>query len=328
MERHHLYAGFRVASRIPLLPLPCASDDTAHPVIQIEHASPAKWNQAGVAEWLHSWRGHNGHPTLEVALAPGAGHESGERLLRAPGHCDFLVDPDNALVTVDGNDDLDAHTLEHLLLDQVLPRLLAARGHLMAHASLVQVGDRCVAFLGESGWGKSTLAGLLRRRGYTALCDDCARLDVTSGRVFATPAYPGMRLFADSIAKSFDDSPETTPVSDYSHKQRVIDLRLSPVQLDPRPLAALYLLDAPAQGTKTPSLGHLTPALACMALVEHGFRLDPTVPAGTARVLRQASAVANAVPAYSLRYPRDFTQSSELLDLLSRHFEELDSTPA
>lgn len=326
MAGDYLYAGFRVDSSIALPPLASTPNLAAQPELRIERPWPAGRTQALAPEWLHFWREGDGSTTLQVARAPGAGPQSDRRLLRAPGQCDFLIDPDAGTIAVDGKVGLDVHTLEHLLLDQALPRLLAARGHLMAHASLVQIGAHCVAFLGRSGWGKSTLAGLLHRRGFTALCDDCARLDLSAGMVLATPAYPGMRLYADSIAQAFEDSPDTTPVADYSAKQRVIGLRLLPEQLAPRPLAALYLLDAPDQGITTPTLEPLTRAVSCMALVEHGFRLDPTVASATAQVLRQASGIADVIPTHRLRYPRDFDRSDVLLDLLATHFDQLEST--
>ena len=220
-----------------------------------------------------------------------------------------------------------AHTLEHLLIDQALPRLLAGQGHLIVHASVASIQTRTALFLGSSGWGKSTMAGLLHRRGHQVFSDDCALLNPRNSRTLVTPAYPGLRLYEDSIEQAFPVPPITNAVSDYSNKQRVIGLT-TPINLSgPQRLDAIYVLSNPALTNGDATIRAMTPATACMALLEHGFRLDPTAHDESVRMLRQAAAVAKATPAYSLTYPHDFSQQDRLIDLLSTHLEGVVKEP-
>ncbi|MCC7097652.1 MAG: hypothetical protein IT472_10775 [Thermomonas sp.] len=240
-------------------------------------------------------------------------------LLRAPEQADFIIDPGEGRIEVVVPAALAQNTLEHLLLDQALPRLLAGRGHLVAHASVVQLSQGAVAFIGRSGWGKSTLAALLHRRGFPALCDDCALFERQGDTVYAIPSYPGLRLFEDSIEQSLGTETLFSPVSDYSYKQRIIEIGRDAALEGPRPLAAICVLGAPDPAITIPSIAPISAAAACMAIIEHGFRLDPSDSTLTARQLAQASAVAHAVSAYALTYPRDFASQDALVaTLLSR----------
>ena len=248
-------------------------------------------------------------------------NQPGRHLLRAPGHCDFILDVASGTIAVDALPGLADNTLEHLLLDQAMPRLLAGMGHLVVHASIVRLRHRAIAFVGRSGWGKSTLAALFHRRGHPALCDDCALLEHRDGQVFATPSYPGLRLFSDSIDQALDSAMPSGPVSDYSDKQRIIGLDLPSNLAGPQPLAAICLLEDPKCCGDTISMEPIAPTAACMAVIEHGFRLDPTDAVGTVRQLASASAIAQAVPAFLLRHPRDFARQEELIALLLERFD-------
>lgn len=321
------YGGYRVVSEIRLPALSVHPGNAADRSVRIERGFATQAGRAAPAHWRHTWHDDGDDVSLQVALVPAtADHPSARYFLRAPGQADFLLDPPAVRIAVDAEPGLADNTLEHLLLDQAIPRLLAGRGHLVVHASLVHAGQHTVAFLGRSGWGKSTLAALLHNRGIPALCDDCALLELRDTRVFATPSYPGLRLYADSIAQAPKIAPGVGPVSDYTDKQRIIGLALDPALLEPQPLAALYLLDDPQNAVKTAHIEPISTAAACMALIEHGFRLDPTDPVRTMRQLGQAGAVAKAVPAFLLRHPRDFARQEALIALLLAHFDSIGHT--
>ena len=240
-------------------------------------------------------------------------------VLRAPHLCDFAIDANEGTVLVHPHDALDPHTLEHLLIDQVLPRLLAGRGHLIVHASQVRIGSGCVLFLGSSGWGKSTLAGLMHQNGNAAMCDDCVLLESREGRLLATASYPGLRLFQDSIDQAPTLARQLSPVSDYSDKQRVIGLDQPPGTHEPHRVEAIYVLSNPALVDGAFDIRPMPSANACMALVEHSFRLDPTDREQTVQLLAQAGKAVAASPVFALRFPHDFARQAELIDMLLDH---------
>ena len=66
---------------------------------------------------------------------------------------------------------------------------LAADGVSALHASAVEVDGSAVAFIGVSGQGKSTIAGLLCASGYRAVADDILRCEVAADSSGAGAAY-------------------------------------------------------------------------------------------------------------------------------------------
>ena len=316
---HYRFGQSHVASHVPLPVLPTATDRPMATADILLHAAPARTALEPVAAWLHHWPARDGTITLSLAT-----HGSGYRL-RFPGLCDFLIDTDAVRIQIQPTHALDPNTLEHLIVDQVLPRLLSHRGELVAHASVVRIQDRAIGFLGHSGWGKSTLVSLLHGAGHRLLSDDCALMVATTDAVHIVPTYPSLRLFGDSIGQTLGDDASTRPVAAYSPKQR---LTLGPPEPQDStcPLHAIYLLNDPSDPASHHRITPLPPALACMALVEHSFRLDLSSSSHTRTLLTQAATVLRHAPAFALHYPRDYATSAVLLDTLVAHATGLTRT--
>ena len=268
--------------------------------------------------WRHHWRNEE-----EVVLSLA---QVGSRYwLRFPDLADFLLQPDLRHILVAQNAAADDNTLEHLLVDQVLPRYLAHCAQLLVHASAVTISGRHALFIGPSGWGKSTLAGLLQQCGHTVHSDDCVQVHTTNGRHVALPTYPSLRLFSDSLEALYPDEQDTSPVSSYSEKLRVpLSVPLG-AQYAPS-VDALYLLGNPADGFETVQICPSSPAQTCQALIGHSFRLDLSDRNGNAEHFARCAAVVNAVPAFRLDYPRDFSQSLALVEAITQHLSSLPRT--
>lgn len=266
-------------------------------------------------EWRHHWRDGD-----EIVLSLAS--DGGDYWLRAPGIADFLVQLQPCRILVAPDPSADDSTLEHILVDQVLPRVLAQHGELMVHASALAIGGRNALFTGPSGWGKSTLAGLLQRQGHAMLSDDCVQLVPDGERFNAVPTYPSLRLYADSLDELFPGLGNTAPVASYSEKRRV---PLHAVQESDvsYPVDALYMLGDPDVAGDAVSITPLGPAETCQALLRHSFRLDLADRAANAHQFGLCGAVTRAVPAFRLDYPRDFTRSDELVRHLTHHLATL-----
>ncbi len=203
-----------------------------------------------------------------------------------------------------------ASTIDHLLVDQVWPRILAHRGDLVLHASGVLRPDGAILFVGESGRGKSTLAASLHQRGYALLGDDAIVISARENVARCRAVYRSLRLFPDSIASLFDEPVRRSQVADYTDKEN-IHLQVSEPPATDHSVKALFFID-PDGASEHARVEKLSPGEACMRMVEHSFWLDPTDMARTARKLTSASALANDVPAYKLGYPRDYKKLDEL----------------
>lgn len=313
------YAGRTLASAVDL-PLSgvahavVGGDDEAGDGIVV-HAASHPFPEPEPGAWTHHWEEEDGSISLSLARLDGG------FLLRVPDEADFLVSADAREVTVRGHgDDPDPDTLSHLLLDQVLPRVLAHQGLLVLHAAAVARGGRAILLAGGSGAGKSTLAAALFRRGWAVLCDDAVALDGSGGRPAAVPTYPGLRLNPDALPLVPEGPFPTGPMARYSDKVRV---GLPGGAEATPPLSALFLLEPRADGPGTGSrdILRLPPAEACMALIRNSFQLDLTDGSRQARQLELASSFAERLPVYSMRYPRDFASLDQVCAALT-HAEE------
>ena len=311
---HYSYGSSVIRSTLALPALPAApAGSAAHYIID---RTPLVC--PGDVHWRHHWRDGD---DVVLSLA----QQGSDYWLRLPESADFLFQPEAGRILVAADATADDNTLEHLLLDQILPRLLAHHGHLVLHASAVSLRGRQVLFLGNSGWGKSTLAGLLQQSGYTVHSDDCVQLSVAGGRHQALPTYPSLRLYPDSVDTLFPGSISTTPVASYSDKLRVpMPLRGSTGAV---PLVALFVLGDPSEAGPSVAISHLRPSEACQSLIGQCFRFDLGDRGGNARHLAQCAALVNDVPVFRLDYPRDFSKSAGLIEAINLHFSSLPTAP-
>jgi len=290
------FGGLTLASAFPLPELPLAACDCGRVDFRIELQTERVYPDAADASWRHDWLDPSGDITISAVRL---GEHYG---LRFPGVAEAwaALHGDIALWRDPG---ASIESLRHVLLDQLLPRLIAQRGCLLLHGSLVLTaeGHTCV-ILGDSGMGKSTLAGAYEHFGGIALTDDCVVLDFDDGEVRAIPSYPGLRLWPDSLSALFVDQ-ESLPVAHYSEKQRLArpdtGARMS-ARID-----SILVLHDPGDCTAI-RIDPLPPQSACMALIGNAFQLDMGDHLNVSRLLRLAADASHRIPVLALSYPRDY----------------------
>ncbi len=122
-------------------------------------------------------------------------------LLRVLGGSDIYISPGGLdLVPLQGRlpkSELTGPDRE-TLLGPALVLALAMQGIWSLHASAVMLQGRLVAFLGESGQGKSTLAGYLASTGWELVADDILPVTWEASGVLAWPRFPQLKLPAAS----------------------------------------------------------------------------------------------------------------------------------
>jgi hypothetical protein len=246
----------------------------------------------------HCWTLPDGRAWCLIHRLPG-----GRYRMRFPDLADFLIHTDGR---IDGipTPGTDAPTLEHLYANQVLPAALSLQERPVFHASALILDGGAVAFLGESGRGKSTLGTFLARRGHPLLTDDGLELRVDENGIWALPNRPSVRLWEDSKKALLPDTVTPLPGVRYTRKQRFPAHGLLPFATQPARLrAAFFLGDGTAQ---TPLVTRLTVQQAHLAWVRHTFLLDIHDKATLARQFREVARLATAGLSYQLDYPRDY----------------------
>src|SRR6266851_8143358 len=134
------------------------------------------------------------------------------------------------------------------LLGPILGLLLRLRGVTCLHASAVAIEDRCVAFVGPAGAGKSTTAAAFARQGYAVVSDDIVALVERAGALHVMPAYPHLCLWPDSV-KMLYDSPEALPrlIPDWDKRRLSLGEQGTFFESRCLPLAAVYVLSERGQ---------------------------------------------------------------------------------
>lgn len=121
-------------------------------------------------------------------------HADGSSTLRFHRVCDFVVDADHTNVAVRLVPGGDPGLLEVLVQGAVIAYLLLRRGDAVLHASAIAVPNGCLAVVGRSGMGKSTLAFGLAAAGHALVTDDLLRVDIGPQGVVAYQGLPELRM--------------------------------------------------------------------------------------------------------------------------------------
>lgn len=87
------------------------------------------------------------------------------------------------------------------LLGTVFGVLLHQRRQLPIHGSTVYYKNKCFVFSGNSGAGKSTLAAAFIQRGAKLVADDISLINFTDSVAEVIPAFPGIKIWEDSLKK-------------------------------------------------------------------------------------------------------------------------------
>ncbi|HEY0733682.1 MAG TPA: hypothetical protein VGD69_02150 [Herpetosiphonaceae bacterium] len=251
--------------------------------------------------------------------------QSSERCLWATAGEACLFWADAGTILARGGNELLVEPLPHVdqqvlriyLLGPALGVLLHQRGLLVLHASIVGIGDSAVAFVGESGWGKSTTAAALHRRGHAIVADDVAALQLRAGaQPLAFPAIPRLKLDAEpAVALGYpSQSLARFDAEDVRLAYRV-DERFSQAA---RPLRRIYVL---AEGAEL-ALEPCRSQEAFIELVRHSYALRVVGDAGATAVhFRLCAQLAAQVPIFRLRRPYSLSALPGIVDLVEQQVQ-------
>jgi hypothetical protein len=224
-------------------------------------------------QWFHHWVLSDGKVWLSFAK-----YHSGY-LLRLPDLADFLVSTDGKQIRCYPDPDTPLETIRHLFLDQVIPLLLSQWGKLVLHASAVALPAGVIAFTGMSGMGKSTLAASFAEQRFRSTDGRLSSPRGKGGKLFATPSYPGLRLWDNVTSVLFAHEPSVSQVANYTDKKRLgVNngwLRFCP---DAVALLRIYILPPPEEVRQANAIqiSPLPPCEAYSELIRYAFRLDIT----------------------------------------------------
>ena len=255
------------------------------------------------------------HPIVQEEGVAFDGHAL---LLDIPEVARFLI-RDGITIEVDPYPDSDPNDVRAFLLGSVFGTLCHQRGIVPLHSAAIDTAGGCVAFVGQSRAGKSTLAAALSGRGHQIIADDVSFLrSSTSGSILCWPGISRIRLWEDALLALGRNGPEV------QREFRGYNKYLVPVappkdRSSPRSLRRIYNLRAAPVGAK-PQISRVTGASAvellmqglyCSELAEYMGRMPES--------FLLCVAAAREIPVFDFSRPIDFHALDEGLRLLEEH---------
>ena len=265
--------------------------------------------------WLNHWYLNDGSIWLSVAKI-----EDGY-LLRFPAYADFLVSRDGRNINCMLRQGCPHETMRHLLLNQIVPIVLSQLGKLALHASACATPRGVVAFMGLTGMGKSTLAASFGLKGFVVLTDDCLLVQEQGDHVMSVPSYGGLRLWPESVSALFEEEPIQQSMAHYTDKKRVLfdqDLGVGSLSL-----RAVYVLALPENDETGVTISPLSAREGLFEIVKHTFQLDVTDHEKLGEAFRRNEWLANSVPFFRLKYPRDHAVLPSVNAAILNHLDGL-----
>ena len=272
--------------------------------LEPEFRISVSWAAAGddsLCEWLHTWSLPDETPWLLLGRQP-SGY-----FLRFPGMADFVVS--DGVTEIRGYlvEDTPLETIRHLILDQVLPLLLSHHGQFVLHGSAVATPRGAIGFVGQTGWGKSTLASSFSEDGMAVLTDDCLLLQEDADFMTVIPSYPGVRLWPDTARTVFGEGKRWAKVAHYSEKKRLDADAGIGFCVRPTRLRRLYFLSSPNECTSL-RVTQLSPREAMLELVKHSYLMDVTNRPRLQHDFERLTKFALEPIFFRLAFPHDYSQ--------------------
>lgn len=226
---------------------------------------------------------------------------------------EFLVDGDGRRIWFGR---LGAPSLESLrvyLLGRALSFALVKQGFEPIHSSTVVLDGAAVAFIGESGFGKSSLAAGFVRDGYRLLTDDLLVVSHSSGQPEAHPGPPRIKVFPWVARRCLGRIGEGVPMNKWTEKL-VLPLGEHHHQSRPVPLRTVYVLGSPREVFRRQriQITALSQREAFVELIRHTFNYVVTDPQRLKRLFSKSMELASKVPLKRISYRRDLALLPEV----------------
>jgi hypothetical protein len=225
-------------------------------------------------------------------------------------------------ITLDLATGCDIAVARFFALSAGIGTLLHQRGLIPLHAAAIQTSKGCVAFCGNAGDGKSTLAASLANAGYKLYTDDRLTVHETAQhRYLAVPSVPVAHLLEDSPGLSGIGSGNLAHQSYRFGKH--VHLLQSSYAMQAAPLVGLYFTDWLQDPDAAPQIIPMNQLDAMMRL-RRDVALAHLVEllGNEQRFLTWAAELCATRPSFHLLRPKNRQRHNECLDLIISHVED------
>lgn len=228
---------------------------------------------------------------------------------RWDGVGEFLISADGRVIVCRHFGQVPGESFRVYLLGQALSFALVKRGFEPLHATVVVVDNAAVAFLGDSGFGKSSLAASFLDAGHRVLTDDLLLLQAMASCVLAYPGAPRIKLMPKTARRFLGGAVSGVRMNPETEKL-ILSLDRKQSCSIPVPLKAVYSLAGLQEVFPNQEIRSL-PLPLCQAfieLVKNTFNIRIRDADRLERQLNEAARLVRLVPVRKLWFPRVWRQ--------------------
>ena len=307
MKSYFLYDS-KVNSEIELnIPTECNKNPT-HDILISESNKPISETNIN---WFHS-------DTNDSKTWLSYGKDKDNIYLKFHDLADFSINTGSSEIVCFREKNISTKTLQHLILDQVIPRSLTLNQKLLIHGSSVSTNDKSVAFIGASGSGKSTLATFFCLNGFELVSDDILMIDKLDKKFFVKPSYPGLRLWKDAIEILFKRETVTADVTSYNPKQLLLTEK-NEISYARKPvgLNCIYLIE----NSDRFSIRKISSSSAFREIIKSIIRLDITDEETNTYHFKCINNIISEIDVYKINYKKEPESLEKILSHVRREVD-------
>lgn len=233
--------------------------------------------------------------------------------VRWRGVGEYLVSADGLRITCCRSEEASFESFQVYMLGQALSFALVKRGFEPLHATVVVANGRAAAFLGDSGFGKSSLAACFLQAGYRVLTDDLLILHESAGEVLAYPGPARIKLFPKMARRLLGDTASGIPMNLETQKL-IMSMNSQRSCSRPVPVGAVYTVAGPREVSRQQrvNIKTLTPREGFLALVKNTFNARLTNADRLERQFTTTARLVDRIPVKRLSYPRVLSRLPEV----------------
>ncbi|MEA5466119.1 hypothetical protein [Leptothoe sp. PORK10 BA2] len=231
---------------------------------------------------------------------------------------------DGRLITIAPYDGVTEDMLVPNILGGCMSVILRQRGFFVLHASSIAIQKHVVAFLGHSGWGKSTLAAALHAHGHTVITDDVLAINLEgTGGFQVVPSFPQCKLSNEAARALKQDPTELTPL--YSNAPKRAYNFQTGFQKEQLPLQKIYILDKGDEHSISP----LSPKEAFCHLVSHTRAMNVLRdPQSLQLHFQQCTQLLKQIPCYRFIRKPGLEELPDLVRMVEEHVKDTSTEQA
>jgi hypothetical protein len=231
----------------------------------------------------------------------------GSVYLHWPNRFEFLISPDGRQIAARPLRGGTVEGFHAYLLGQVLSVALIRLCLDPLHATVVTIDGGAAVFLGNSGFGKSSLAAAFIAAGHRLLTDDLLVVTDGAAGLTAHPGPPRLKLYPQSARRLLPDARGARIMR--STAKRLFPLHAGQTAPGPVGLRAIYVIAPPSSGSaavRRVTIRRLGERRACLALIRNTFNVSVCDRPRLQRQFALSARLASSVVVKSLSYPRSF----------------------